>query len=223
MNGRQFLKRISSPILKLVSTYYLGKKRNFKFKNIDLIVLPKVFHPGLFISTKLLLNLADSLDLNNKTVLELGAGSGAISVFCAKQGANVTATDINPTAIENVKLNANRNEVTIHTIASDLFTEIPENTFDYVFINPPYYPKKPTNDEEFAWYCGEEFEYFKNLFAQLNAYIDSGSTVFIILSEDCELTKIKCIAHIKQFELVLYKKVKKWMEWNYIFTANPFN
>jgi release factor glutamine methyltransferase len=38
--------------------------------------------------------------LKNKHVLELGAGSGLIAIKAAKEGALVTATDINPVAIE---------------------------------------------------------------------------------------------------------------------------
>jgi len=218
MNTRQFLKRISSPFLKLISKYYLTNKRSYKYKNLDITVLPGVFHPGLFISTKQLLLLVDGLQLKSKQVLELGAGTGTVAIYCAKQGAIVTATDINPTAIENVNLNAEQNSVNVKTVISDLFDDIQQQAFDYIFINPPYYPKKPTNNEEHAWFCGEEFEYFKKLFSQIEKYINSDSNVFMILSEDCALDTIQEIANNNNINLELHKKAKVWLEWNYIFS-----
>jgi len=219
MNGRQFLKRISSPFLKLVSKYYLNRNRNFKYKNIEIDVLSGVFHPGLFLSTKQLLLLADSLSLRNKQVLELGAGSGAISVYCSTLGANVTATDINGLAIKNVNQNAEKNGVTINSIESNLFNDIPVQVFDFIFINPPYYPKAPKTDAEYAWFCGPSFEYFEQLFLQLEKYVNESANVFIILSEDCALDKIEAIANKNSFDLVLHKKVKVMLEWNFIFNA----
>lgn len=217
MKIRSVLKRIVSPFLKLISKYYLSKNRDYKYQDIELTVLKGVFHPGLFLSTKQLLILAESIELENRTILELGAGSGAISVFCASKGANVTASDINPIAIKNVKINADHNKVKVQTILSDLFLEIPKSTFDYIFINPPYYPKNPTTDAEHAWFCGESFEYFKNLFSQLQEYVNNDSRVFMILSEDCEIESIKSIAEEHNFNLELYKKKQIWFEWNYIF------
>ena len=46
------------------------------------------------------------MELENKRFLELGAGSGLISVFAAQQLAIVTATDINHVALEKLKENA---------------------------------------------------------------------------------------------------------------------
>jgi len=78
--------------------------------------MPGVFHPGLFFSTKLLIEYISEYDLNDKNILELGAGSGLISVYCAKLKANVTASDINPIAVENINQNAKLNSVNIKVV-----------------------------------------------------------------------------------------------------------
>ena len=82
------------PILSSVYNIYSAKERSYSYKGIKLKVFPGVFHPGLFFSTKILLEYLSKLDLKNKTVLELGAGSGLISVYCAKQNANCNRNEI---------------------------------------------------------------------------------------------------------------------------------
>ena len=51
-----------------------------------------------------------------------------------------------------------------------MFDKIEKVNFDYIVINPPYFPKNPKSEKEFAWFCGSDFEYFKKLFSQLKDY-----------------------------------------------------
>ena len=157
------------------------------------------------------------MDLKNKSLLELGAGTGLISIFAAKQNANVTASDINSTAIKNIKLNAEKNRVELNIIQSDLFDSIPSQNFDYIIINPPYFPKEPKDENEQAWFCGSDFRFFKNLFKQIDNYICDSTNVIMILSEDCEIEMIKSIAKENSFVLNEIQKTKVWNEWNYLF------
>ena len=64
-----------APIVRKIAKIYTSKERDFSFNNIKVKVKPGVFHPGLFISTKLLLNFVEKLNLEQKTFLELGAGT----------------------------------------------------------------------------------------------------------------------------------------------------
>lgn len=111
----------------------------YRYGNIRLEIPPQVFHPGFFFSTGLLLRYILTLPLQGKRFLELGAGSGLISIQAAKKGAIVTATDINPVAIDCLRRNCDQNNVTAEIILSDLFAVIPEQPFDIIAINPPYY------------------------------------------------------------------------------------
>ena len=47
------------------------------------------------------------------SVLEIGCGSGIVSVYLAKKGNQVTSVDINPKAVEATKFNAEQNQVKI--------------------------------------------------------------------------------------------------------------
>ena len=45
----------------------------------------------------------------------------------------------------------------------------------------------------------------------------SSSEVYMILSEDCDIQRIRVIAKEKAFLLEEVKRRRKWNEWNYIF------
>jgi len=214
---RNFIKKITHPILKLGYEIYYYKPRSFWYDGICIKVHPDVFPPHFTISTKILLDFIKDKELNNKTFLELGCGSGIISLLATKKGAKVTATDINTTAIEFLTENAKKNNLELEIIESDLFQSLRNKTFDYIIINPPYYPKKPKNMKENAWFCGNNFEYFEALFQQLKNYLTSSNETFIILSEDCELEKIKAIASRNDITFSLVEEKKVVGEKNYIF------
>lgn len=214
---RKLIIKVIGPFVQAFAKYYFKKERPYNYKHIKGVVLPEVFFPHFTISTKLLMQHIEPLSLSQKSFLELGCGTGLISVLAAQKGALVTSSDINPEAIRNVKLNATKNKVTLNALESDLFSNIPKQTFDYILINPPYYPRKPESRAEEAWFCGENFEYFEKLFSSLPAYFNENSTVLMILSEDCELAAIQRIAANNKIKFECTLKVKRWGEENYIF------
>ena len=152
----------------------------------------------------------------NKSVLELGAGSGLISFVAVQKGAIVTGSHINLKVIENLQFNMTQNQLKLEAVLSDLFDSMPDNQyFDYILINPPYYPKKPLTIDEKAWFCGSKFEYFTKMFAQLHSR-KFGNAV-MILSEDCEINTIQQIGLQAGIQMQLEQKEKIFWEWNFIF------
>jgi 16S rRNA G966 N2-methylase RsmD len=94
-------------------------------------------------------------------VLEIGTGSGLISLCCLQAGAaRVIATDINPTAVRNVQFNANemkfsdRLEVRLVPRRSPgAWTVIePDTRFDVIISNPPWENRRPESIDQFALY-----------------------------------------------------------------------
>ena len=93
---------------------------------------------------------------NNKgeiEILDIGTGSGAITVSLAKylDNANLTSVDISDIALEVGKKNAISNNVDnkIEFIKSNLFTEIDKDKkFDVIVSNPPYIRKKDVENLE---------------------------------------------------------------------------
>lgn len=179
--------------------WYFSKPRKWRYEGLDVIIHPGVFHPTGVISTKLLVQFLKQLSLENKTVLELGCGTGTVAVAAAKAGGIVTASDINPAAVVNARENAERNTVAVETVLSDLFEQLEGNTYDVIIINPPYYPRNPQNMTEKAWFCGEEFEYFHQLFNTLSSAMAPQGMVYMILSEDCDLEYIQKLGNQSGF------------------------
>jgi len=178
---------------------------------LKLTIFPGVFHPGYFHSTKGLIDYVLQDNLEGKSLLELGCGSGLISMVCHKRGAIVTATDINPDAIETLKINMNENNLQFEVLVSDLFEKLNTRFFDYILINPPYYPKKPKQVAEYAWFCGTDFEYFRNLFEQLKERFSAESKILMVLSEYCDLNQIQRIAGSNDLALLsCHAYTKRW-------------
>lgn len=214
---RRFVKLAGSSVLIPLVKYYLRQDRNYSCKGISIKVLSGVFHPGLYFSTRVLMNYIGRLDLTGRTFLELGAGTGLISLFAAKKGAIVCASDISPRAILNLQLNAALNNLPITILSSDLFDNFPAQTFDFMAIQPPFYPKDPVTFEDYAWYCGREFDFYRKLFRQLENFRHPQSQIFMILSDDCEIESIKQIAVSNGFGLRKVFEKKVLWEWNFIF------
>ncbi|MCE7992768.1 MAG: class I SAM-dependent methyltransferase [Roseivirga sp.] len=180
-----------------------------------------VFHPGFFFSSKILKSELLRHPISGKTVLDIGSGSGFISVFAAHHEALVTAIDISRAAVGCTLKNAEINQVQLKVIQSDLWDQLPPETYDYIVINPPYYPQNPEKESQHAWYCGENFEYFNTLFKDIGSYIHQESKVMMVLSEDCQIEQIKQIANTFDLQFALTATEKNFWEVNYIFEINP--
>jgi release factor glutamine methyltransferase len=211
-----FYNSIYKPILKL----YLKTDSNIKFDGFKLKVFKEVFHPKLFFSTKYFYSFLDSKSFKGLKFLEIGCGSGILSLLAFRKEAKVTALDVDLKAVENTKLNfrknfSNASDVLI--VQSDLFEELAPQQFDIIVINPPYYFKKIESDYHYAWYCGENGEYFERLFSGISFYMHSNTHVYMVLEENCEIERIRSIALKNNivFELA-DERLIKW-EKNFIF------
>ena len=96
----------------------------------------------------------DELDrdkIKGANVLEVGVGSGVLSIGAARAGAaKVTALEINPraknTAGFNIVMNGFEDRIAIIDGNSDVFRPVAGQTFDYIFSNPPFEPTPPDQD-----------------------------------------------------------------------------
>lgn len=98
-------------------------------------------HPDVYEPAEDTWLLARSIPVRPGTrVLEVGTGSGAVAIHCARRGADVVATDLSPAALRLASKNARRNGVRIQFLQADLLQGLRASAFDVVAFNPPYLP-----------------------------------------------------------------------------------
>jgi len=197
------LKRIVQPFIYKTIKWHYRKTRMLTKRGIVIKLYPSVFHPTYYLSTDIFLDLVLDQNITNKSVLELGCGNGFITLYLAKnKNTKAYASDINAQAIIGLKENALENNVKVSTFVSDLFDSIPKLDFDYILINPPYFEKSITSNDEYAFFTGENFAYFEKFFVQIKKYNLDQTIVYLIFSETVDLNKIFQIASKNEFDLL---------------------
>ncbi|OED30770.1 methyltransferase [Methanosphaera sp. WGK6] len=154
-----------------------------KYENIEYNECEEVYPPAE--DTFLLI---DNLEVyENEDVLEIGAGTGIVSIAASFIAENVTCVDINQHAIKcteaNVKLNNRENITVIH---SDLFENITEK-YDLIIFNTPYLPvtEEEHDDDDYskAWDGGIDGRQIIDKFLeQAHNYIKSNGRIQIVQS-----------------------------------------
>ncbi len=120
------------------------------------------------------------------SVLEVGCGSGIVSLHLAQRGNIVTAIDINPKAIEATKINAKNNNLKIEILEGNMFTPVQNRKFGNIVCNPPYLPPSDNYDDpelELAVEGGNKgIEFTENLLSDAHQYLEHTGSIYMIQS-----------------------------------------
>lgn len=97
---------------------------------------PKMaFGSGTHETTSLCMEYVEDKDLSGMDVLDIGCGSGILSILAKKLGAkNVLACDIDPIAVASTIDNAEINKVNLQAKESNLFSSV-DGKYDLIFAN----------------------------------------------------------------------------------------
>lgn len=104
----------------------------------DFVVFPNVFSPKHFFDTEF---FAKEIQVKEgEKFLEIGPGSGVVTVSLALKGADVTAVDINPDAVKNTIENAKLHHVEdkVSVFQGSLYDPLGDQKFDTIFWNTPF-------------------------------------------------------------------------------------
>jgi ribosomal protein L11 methyltransferase len=93
----------------------------------------RAFGSGHHATTTLCLELLDELDLDGRTLVDVGCGTGILAIAAAARGAQVLAVDIDPEAVEVTAVNAAGNAVEVETRVGSV--DVVESRVDVVVAN----------------------------------------------------------------------------------------
>jgi len=176
---------------------------------ISIEVMDDVYNPSD--DSYLLLKVIDPKP--EESMLEMGPGTGLISVHAAKAGAKVTAADINPHAVECTRRNAAANGVRLEAVKSDLFQNVTGN-FDIIVFNPPYLPgsTQSTSWIEKSWSGGEDgAEVAVRFLQEAWKHLAPGGRIFMILSSAGGLMSVVRAAK-ERYESVMLEEQRMFFE-----------
>lgn len=117
-------------------------------------ILPHVYVPSDRSVPRMIERFAPLM--RDKAVLDMGTGTGVLALIAARLGAaRVVATDVNPKAVENARLNAERLGLSGRVEVrgpGDLFETVRGERFDVILFNAPWILGEPVTLYDAAIY-----------------------------------------------------------------------
>ena len=151
-----------------------------------LVILPTVFWEPLD-TTSLRKLIRRTPLVRGKKILEIGTGSGLVSLCCVQAGASeVIATDVNQNAVECARVNADRlgfgaklSVRLVDTKNAKAFAVIPiDERFDLIISNPPWEEGKPKSIDQYALY-DPNFELLKSLLVDARSHLNPKGELYL--------------------------------------------
>lgn len=132
--------------------YLIG---NVDFYGYTIKINPNVLIPRFETETLVekTIDYIKKLNLESSSLLEVGTGSGCISIAlkCEIPELEITAIDNSRKALIVARDNAKFNKVKINFILKDLFKFNLINNYDVIVSNPPYIPENSNVDEKIKY------------------------------------------------------------------------
>lgn len=156
-----------------------------KMYGFDIITNSNVYKPRE--DTFLLVDSLKSVINEEDKVLEIGCGTGLVSLVASDYCDNVCAVDINESAVNLAKENRDLNNVTnMEVLSSDMFQNV-TGSYDLIIFNPPYLPGDTDYEKKFdgseQWFGGESGrEVLSNFLKDVSNHLNSDGRVLLLIS-----------------------------------------
>ena len=122
--------------------------------------------------------MAASVHITSKQrFLEIGCGTGVVSLALAKRALQGVGTDINERAIENSRKNAETLGITnVKFLVSDVFENV-EGTYDVIVCNPPY-TNHETSDVIERMFWDPDNDMKREFFNEAHNHLSPGGRIY---------------------------------------------
>lgn len=188
---KQLQKLVSQRIRREPVSYIIGRK---EFWSLSFRVNPAVMIPRPQTETLVEATIKIFPSGSSPSMLEIGTGSGAISIALATElpGASITATDLSLEALSVARENAAANGVNTTTfLEGNLFDplETGGGNFDLIISNPPYIPTEeisrlPAGIRDYEPYIAfdgglDGLEYYRKIASDAHYYLKIGGYLLL--------------------------------------------
>ena len=218
-----YLNNSDKYILKTVLDRRIKKEppeRIFKkkvFRDIDIFLEKKVFSPRR--ETELMVDIILENKISTKKTLELGTGSGAITLSLAKNRpcSKFIATDISLDCLKLAKKNADNNNLLdqINFICCNWYDIFVNSEFDLIISNPPYIKTKVISklDPEVRFYDpyialdgGKDgLDCYREILSGLRQKLNSNTNIIFEIGYDQAKEVSKLMKEAKIMNTKIYK------------------
>lgn len=159
--------------------YGLVAPRSAEVDGLRLQLPPGVLDPCLFRTGAWFARHVAAATRADERLLDLGCGSGVVGMLAARQGAQVTAIDLDPQAVR-----AARSNGIADARQGDLFAPLRGERFDRICFNPPYL-RGPARGRPYgrALYGGAKLELVARFAVEVRAHLAPGGEVWLAWSD----------------------------------------
>lgn len=179
------LNKVVKKINKNYPVQYLIGNVNFYGYNINVnknVLIPRFETETLVEKT---IEYIKKLKLENGSLIDLGTGSGCISIILKKEleTLNITGLDISNKALKLARKNAKNNKADINFIKENIFKFKPVNKYDILISNPPYI----TEDDEIspnikyepkkAIFTNDGLKYYRHIMSTCSNYLNKKNLI----------------------------------------------
>ncbi|KAF9969005.1 hypothetical protein BGZ73_008848 [Actinomortierella ambigua] len=165
---------------------------------------PNVYSPKYFPESAWYARQVQAI-VQGKEFLEVGVGSGIISLYVAQTGSRVHGVDINPDAVEISRKNFEVNGLQADLCVSDVYGSLDDRMrVDYIFWNHPWqYSSNIVGELKSEKTLDEGYKALTRYIAEGHKHLREGGAILIGTSCFANLDTVRTIAHQHEYAVTV--------------------